>query len=120
MLPRTARLTRSRDFAAVYARRRRFESVELTLSILQKNKTEEASPPRLGFVVSKKTAARAHDRNFVKRRLRAICQLRLPQLAENFDGIFTVRPGALQLSYLELEGVTLQLLERAGVYAKER
>lgn len=117
MLPRGARLTRNRDFAAVYARRRRYDGVALTLSV--RRHTEEELPgvgtPRLGFVVSKKTAPRAHDRNRIKRRLRAISQRHLSEWKTGVDAVFTVRREALQLSFLELETLMMQLMVRAGV-----
>ncbi len=58
-------------------------------------------------VVSKKVAPKAADRNFLKRRIRAV----LHPLAERGSHFFIIaKPGALDLSFRELrEEITLQI-----------
>jgi ribonuclease P protein component len=110
MLPRAQRLVRHRDFQATYQRRRRIDHPALTLYVGRKS----PGTPRLGFVVSKKAAGKAHDRNLVKRRLRALSLPLLPRL-ESCDLVIVVRPPALALKFEELGIVTLQLFRQAGV-----
>ena len=76
MLPRPQRLVRPRDFQATYQRKRRVDHPALTLYMGRRSE----GTPRLGFVVSKKVAGKAHDRNRVKRRLRALCLPLVPRL----------------------------------------
>ena len=83
MLPRGARLRRNRDFQAVYRVRKSWASPHLALYVRFRPGDPEGkvSPVRLGFVISKKVAKRAHVRNRLKRRLREICRRQL--LAQN-------------------------------------
>ncbi|WP_309714141.1 ribonuclease P protein component [Armatimonas sp.] len=110
MLPRAQRLVRTRDFQVTYQRRRRIDHPALTLYV---GRLHEGTP-RLGFVVSKKVAGKAHDRNRVKRRLRAICLPLLPQLG-CCDLILVVRTPALALEFTELQVAVVQLFQQAGV-----
>ena len=111
MLPRPQRLVRHRDFQATYQRRRRVDHLALTLYVWRKSQ----GTPRLGFVVSKKVASKAHDRNRVKRRLRALSLPLLPRL-ESYDLVVVVRSPALALDFAELRTVVVQLFQQAGVF----
>ena len=112
MLPRAQRLVRHRDFQATYQRKRRVDHPALTLYVGRKSQ----GTPRLGFVVSKKVAGKAHDRNRVKRRLRALCLPLLPTL-ESHDLVVVVRSPALALDFSELSAVVVQLFQQAGVFS---
>jgi ribonuclease P protein component len=111
MLPRPQRLVRHRDFQATYQRKRRVDHPALTLYVGRRSQ----GTPRLGFVVSKKVAGKAHDRNRVKRRLRALSLSLLPEL-ECYDLVLVVRLPALALDFAELRTVLVQLLQRAEVF----
>lgn len=113
MLPRPLRLTRRQDFSAVYQRRRRSDTPGLTL--YWKPRPTEAGTPRFGFVVSKKVAGKAHDRNLVKRRLREACRGLVGRVAL-VDLIFVVRPAAVGVELSVLENELVQLLTKAGVW----
>ena len=93
-----------------YQRKRRVDHPALTL---YRGRRSEGTP-RLGFVVSKKVAGKAHDRNRVKRRLRAICLPLLPRLG-SCDLILVVRTPALALEFAELQVAVVQLFQQAGV-----
>ena len=110
MLPRAQRLVRSRDFQTTYQRRRRVEHPALTLYVGRRS----PGTPRLGFVVSKKVAGKAHDRNRVKRRLRALSLPLLPKL-ERYDLVVVVRSPALALDFEGLRAVLVQLFQQAGI-----
>ena len=103
MLPRALRLVRSRDFQAAYQRKRRVDHPALTLYVGRKSQ----GTPRLGFVVSKKVASKAHDRNRVKRRLRALSLPLLPRL-ESYDLVVVVRSPALALDFAELRTLRIK------------
>jgi ribonuclease P protein component len=110
MLPRAQRLVRQRDFQVTYQRRRRVESPALTLYVGRRGQ----GTPRLGFVVSKKVAGKAHDRNRIKRRLRAISLPFLPEL-EPVDLVIVVRAPALSLDFAGLRTTLVQLFQQCGV-----
>ena len=116
MLSRRERLTRRRDFAAVYARKKSWATPLLVFYVRRHEPQGPlAETRRLGFSVSKKVG-KAHDRNRVKRRLREICRKQLPNLMAGFDGIWVVRSGAASAGFQELEDAALLLLKRAKVF----
>jgi ribonuclease P protein component len=112
MLPRAQRLVRSRDFQATYQRKRRVDHPALTLYVGRRS----VGTPRLGFVVSKKVAGKAHDRNRIKRRLRALSLPLIPGLSA-YDFIVVVRAPALLLEFTALRTVVVQLFQQAGVFS---
>jgi ribonuclease P protein component len=88
---RRHRLSRSRDFDAVY---RHGRSVSTRFLILYSFAREEgAGEPRLGLSVPKKAIASAVARNRIKRRLRELWRARLHLLAPGRDYVLIVRPG---------------------------
>lgn len=68
----------------------------------------------MGFVVSKKAAKRAHDRNRVKRRLREICRLRGHEWRRGWDAVWVVRTDAVHAPYADLDRAVCGLVRRAG------
>ena len=79
----------------------------------------EGTPPvRLGFVISKKVAKRAHERNLLKRRLREICRGQLiPQkiTGRSWDALFVARSTAPALDFTNLAAEVETLSRRAGL-----
>lgn len=121
MLHKEERLARRRDFAAVYARKRSWATPLLVLYV-RAAASAEVSPQerRFGFVVSKKAARDAHDRNRLKRRLRAICRIRGAEFAASgYDAVFVVRSAALAASYADLDNAVCFLMRRAGLLRSE-
>ena len=115
MLPRPSRLKRSRDFQAVYKRRTSWASPHLVLYVRPRTPREEAAS-RLGFVVSKKIAKRAHDRNRLKRRLREISRLRLlPSASRPFDVLVVARTAAPELTFEQLASEVVSLARQGGL-----
>lgn len=119
MLPRASRLKRSRDFQAVYKRRQSWASPHLALYV-RFRLPREGEASRLGFVISKKIARRAHDRNRLKRRLREICRLQmLPRAQRPFDALFVARSSAPQAAYSDLEREVADLGRQAGLVKRQ-
>ena len=117
MLPQAARLKRSRDFQAVYHRRQSWAGPNLVLYLRQKS-PREGQETRLGFVISKKIAKRAHDRNLLKRRLREICRLHLLPSARGgrpFDALFVARTAAPSADFARLTAEVETLARQAGL-----
>lgn len=127
MLPRKARLRRSRDFRAVYSRARSYKTPLLVLyarparpsgAAGEKNEKPEPLAVRIGFSISKKVAKKAHDRNLLKRRLREITRTTiLPEWrgGRSFDVVVVARQAALEADYAGLLDEMLSLFLQAGL-----
>jgi ribonuclease P protein component len=86
---RRHRLSRSRDFDAVY---RHGRSVSTRFLVLYWFAREDDGEPRLGLAVPKAVGP-AVVRNKMKRRLREAFGARLAELPRNQDYVLVVRPG---------------------------
>ncbi len=115
MLPRGSRLKRSRDFQAVYKRRSSWASSHLVLFV-RFRAPREGKDSRLGFVISKKIAKRAHDRNRLKRRLREISRIHLlPSSLRPYDALVVARTAAPEVAFAELKAELAGLAVQAGL-----
>lgn len=85
---RRYRLSRSRDFDAVY---RHGRSVSTRFLVLYWFPREDDAPPRLGIAVPK-GAGTAVERNRVKRRLREAWRERLDRVPPGRDYVLVARP----------------------------
>jgi ribonuclease P protein component len=86
---RVNRLSRSRDFDAVY---RHGRSVSSRFLVLYWFPQEEAAEPRFGFSVPRAVGG-AVDRNRIKRQLREVWSARLERVPAGNDYVLIVRPG---------------------------
>ena len=87
---RRHRLSRSRDFDAVYRHGRSVSTRFLVLYWFARG--EDGGGPRLGLAVPKAVGT-AVVRNKMKRRLREALRTRLPELPQDQDYVLVVRPG---------------------------
>lgn len=110
MLSRSSRLTSPADFQTALRRGRRAGSRSLvvhlwtphTPSDLQVSDSDDAaSPPRVGFVVSRAVGG-ATRRNLVKRRLRHLCRELLDELPAGSLLVVRALPPAAEASYDQL------------------
>lgn len=85
---RRYRLSRSRDFDAVY---RHGRSVSTRFLVLYWFPREDGGEPRLGIAVPKGTASSV-ERNRLKRRLREVWRSRLPRIPRGRDYVLIARP----------------------------
>ena len=88
-MKRVNRLSRSRDFDAVY---RRGRSVSSRFLVLYWFPQEEAGSPRFGFSVPRAVGG-AVERNRIKRQLREVWTARLERVAAGHDYVLIVRSG---------------------------
>jgi len=88
-MQRRHRLTRSRDFEAVY---RHGRSASTRYLVLYWFPREEDGEPRLGLAVPRDVGT-AVARNRVKRRLRELWRGRLERVPAGCDYVLVVRPG---------------------------
>ena len=89
-MQRRNRLSRSRDFDAVYRHGRSASTRFLTLYWFERD--DSAGDPRLGFAVPK-AVGNAVVRNRIKRQLREIVRERLSGLPQSNDYVLVVRRG---------------------------
>jgi ribonuclease P protein component len=115
-MKRRNRLSRSRDFDAVYRQGRSTSTRYLVLYSFPREETD-GEGPRLGLAVSRQLGG-AVERNRLKRRLRAAFD-ELPEgLSEDVDYVLIARPGLGEA--VEGRGFPW-LVERVGeVFRKER
>ena len=88
-MQRKNRLSRSRDFDAVY---RHGRSVSSRFLVLYWFPQDEPSAPRFGFSVPRSVGG-AVERNKIKRQLREVWQARLDRVPAGNDYVLIVRPG---------------------------
>ncbi|HUJ54602.1 MAG TPA: ribonuclease P protein component [Gaiellaceae bacterium] len=88
-MKRANRLSRSRDFDAVY---RKGRSVSSRYLVLYWFPQEETTEPRFGFSVPRAVGG-AVERNRIKRRLREVWGARLESVQPGHDYVLVVRPG---------------------------
>ena len=86
------RLSRSRDFDAVYRKGRSVSTRFLVLYSFPREEEGESAEPRLGLAISRKCGG-AVVRNRLKRRLRALFEELAETLAPRTDYVLVVRPG---------------------------
>ncbi len=89
-MQRRHRLSRSRDFAAVYRHGRSVSTRFLVLYWFPREK--DGDGPRVGLAVPRAVGT-AVVRNRMKRRLREAFRARLPELRQDQDYVLVVRPG---------------------------
>ena len=93
-MQRKNRLSRSRDFDAVYRHGRSASTRFLTLHWFERADDDDAGEPRLGLAVPR-AAGNAVVRNRIKRQLREIWRAKLEggALPQARDFVLVVRPG---------------------------
>jgi ribonuclease P protein component len=105
--PRSSRLTQSLEFERVFAEPQRVSNKAFTL--LARN--NEIGYARLGMAISKKCAARAVQRNRIKRQARETFRMKRGDLAD-LDIIVLCRPAAATMSRTALKSALEQLWNR--------
>ena len=90
-MQRRHRLSRSRDFDAVYRHGRSVSTRYLTLYSFARGE-DAAEEPRLGLAVSRKTG-NAVARNRIKRQLREVWTELLPEVPGGHDYVLSAREG---------------------------
>lgn len=74
---------------------------------------------RTGFITSKRASKRAHDRNLLRRRFRALVQTHAAGFTEMRRFLVTIaRPGAADASFSELEADWLRQARRLRLFPK--
>ena len=108
MLPKNYRLHFKKDFELIFEKGR-FVPFSLFNFKLLKNDLQNS---RFAFIVSKKISNKAHDRNKIKRQLRAIMNKFIKQIKGNFDVIIITKKNILNKPFLEIEGELTKSLKK--------
>jgi len=108
MLAKNNRLTKKKDFDAVFTKgksvKQGFLLVKMAPNALPEN--------RYGFVISKKVSPKATVRNKLKRQLRTIVAA-LPAPSQNSqDFVFIVLPGLQKEPFTLLEGLVANIFKK--------
>jgi len=93
------RLKKRSDFLRVQHRGMKW----VTKFFVIQKASKESSPSRFGLIVSKKFSKKAVDRNYGKRRLRAICGKVLTDQSESADYVLIARHGLNEADFTTLE-----------------
>lgn len=109
MLPKSVRLP-------VQQRLRESEYIQTELFSLRIAKNSEQQS-RFGFIVSKKVAKLAVDRNRIKRKLATQIYELLPQIAKGYDMLFVAKPRMLAATQTEVATVVQQILSTRKLLA---
>ena len=111
MLPQSNRLKKKRDFDRVFKKGQGFKEDFITFKIAKNN----FKSSRFGFVVSKSFSKKASIRNKIKRRLRELVRVRLPEIKKGIDGIFVVAPGLKKKNFLEIKELVEKLFRKSKI-----
>jgi ribonuclease P protein component len=111
MLVKENRLTKRKEFGYIYKKGKSVYSKHLMLVFVP----TKLKNIRVGFSVSKKVG-KAHTRNLIKRRLRAIIQELIKQNSIKTNNyIFIANSGICDLTYSELKQQVLYLLKKENL-----
>lgn len=108
MLPIKNRLTKKDDFQIIHKKGSFFSNKEFSL-LHVKNGLDVS---RFGIIVSKKTFAKATDRNRIRRIVREILRTKLAQIKTGFNVVMHVKTQKIA-STKEIEAVIEQLLKNS-------
>lgn len=104
------RLKRRADFRAATRGRK----VARCAFLLQARDRGDEGPPRFGFTVSKRTAAKAVERNRIRRRLREAVRLAVGGAARGYDYVLVARRPALHMPFAKMTEALAQSLISVG------
>lgn len=114
-LAKQHRLKHWRDFRKVYGKGKRFHGHRLVL-ITYCDRDEMPKPAtKVGISISRKVSKKAVVRNRIKRRIRSILRLFLPNIEAGWKVIIIVRSNAIECGYEDFLRELEKLLIKAEV-----
>jgi len=111
MLRDENRLKKRKEFAYLYSHGDAKHTANLTAVFLP----TKHRVLKIGFSISKKIG-KAHTRNFIKRRLRAIVREEVVNLPDEYNLVIIARTGVDTLTFEQLKDQVNQLLRKTGLY----
>ncbi|OHA67488.1 MAG: ribonuclease P protein component [Candidatus Wildermuthbacteria bacterium RIFCSPHIGHO2_02_FULL_47_12] len=112
MLPQTARLRKTKDFKEVFGKGRGVKDGRLFLKAVP----VQNKGLRFGIVVSKQVAAKAVDRNRIKRLLREAVQSCMPEVREGYDIVLVTLPGFSVLSLQDAKLKVASAIKKSSLF----
>lgn len=76
--------------------------------------TTKKRATKIGFSISKKVG-KAHTRNLIKRRLRAIVREVVPNLPDEYNIVFIAKTGIESISFSDLRAEINTLIHKSGI-----
>ena len=73
------------------------------------------SDTRFAVVVGSKVAKSAGERNRIRRKIREVIRVRIPQITCGYDVVILVRPGAVKKTNTEIESIILEILKKSAL-----
>ena len=110
MLDKQNRLTKRKEFNYLYKNGIAQHTSHLTLVYLPTKYRQI----KIGFTVANKVG-KAHIRNLIKRRLRAIVREFVSQLPNNYNVVIIAKVGIDQISFAELKSEVYTLFNKANL-----
>lgn len=111
MLPRKRRVHKE-EFGEVLKKGLSFHSVHFSL---RGTKKDEVSPSKFSFVVSKKVAPRAVDRNLLRRQATSVLEKHLLGMKKGISVVFSFKMGSRGLPFGQIETEITTLLKQSGL-----
>lgn len=91
-------IKKNEDFVKARSRGKTYRNRQFTLN----RSPNDLTIPRFGFIITKKVG-KAHERNLLRRRLKALVRDRVFSVEKGFDYILIPRPHTLSIPFAELE-----------------
>lgn len=110
MLKSINRLRKRKEFAYLYNNGTAKHTAHLTLVSLP----TKHRPLKIGFSIGKKIG-KAHLRNLIKRRLRAIVRDLVPTMLDNYNVVFIAKAGIDNITFDEMKKEVQFLIEKSGL-----
>lgn len=110
MLKSINRLRKRKEFAYLYNNGTAKHTAHLTLVSLP----TKHRPLKIGFSIGKKIG-KAHLRNLIKRRLRAIVRDLVPTMPDNYNVVFIAKAGIDNITFDEMKKEVKFLIEKSGL-----
>lgn len=110
MLARVNRLVRAEDYRNVVRRGRRVVGKNTVVYLFRR---DDSFRVRFGFITARSIGG-AVVRNRVRRRLKAICALELPQVKEGTDIVIRALPGSSTASWVTLQSEVVRGLSKGS------
>jgi ribonuclease P protein component len=111
MLAKNYRLTKQKDFKAIFRKGKREFGRFFAVRYLK----NDQKYPRIAVVASNKVSKSAVERNRIKRVVRDIIGLDLDKISRNLDIIVNISPKAIGVSKEDLTKDYLNLLKKAKI-----
>ena len=110
-----------KSYNSVFLKGRKKRGKGVIIFVLKRNKSEKLDRRqtdfrdiRIGISVSKRIG-KAYKRNWIKRRIKAVCYELIEQMNEGFSIIIKPGPESLDMSFEELRSDIVTVFKHAGV-----